>query len=140
MRTSTKAFTLLEILIVLAIIGLLIGVTISNTDKIFGRSQEAITRVFVRDSIKTSLTRYRIDMGNYPGTAEGLAALVTAPSNNANQWHGPYIDSTAGRLPVDPWGETYQYRSPGTKNKDSYDVYSKGPDKTEGTDDDIGNW
>jgi general secretion pathway protein G len=140
MKTTTSAFTLIEILIVLAIFGLLIGVAISNTDKIFGRSQEAIARIFVRDSLKTSLMRYRIDMGDYPNTADGLAALLAAPSTRAELWRGPYAETPGGQLPLDPWGEPYRYLHPGTKNKGGYDLYSKGPDKTEGTADDIGNW
>lgn len=140
--TNSRAagFTLLEILVVLAIIGLLAGLAISNSDKIFGQSQEAVAKVFVRDSLKTSLVRYRIDLGDYPSTAEGMQALLTAPAGKAERWHGPYIDASGDRVPVDPWGEPYQYRYPGVKNKDSYDLFSKGPDKTEGTGDDVGNW
>ena len=141
MKSSrTAAFTLLEILVVLAIIGLLAGLAISNSDKIFGHSQEAVAKIFVRDSLKTSLVRYRIELGDYPSTAEGMQALLTAPANKGDRWRGPYIDSPGSKLPVDPWGEPYQYRYPGTKNKGGYDLFSKGPDKVEGTDDDIGNW
>lgn len=138
--SSRAAFTLLEILVVLAIIGLLAGLAISNSDKIFGSSQEAIAKVFVRDSLKTSLVRYRIELGDYPSTAEGMAALLAAPANKADRWRGPYIDSPGNKAPLDPWGEPYQYRYPGTHNKGSYDLYSKGPDKADGTGDDIGNW
>lgn len=133
-------FTLLEILVVLAIIGLLVGLVVSNTDKIFGQSQEAITRIFVRDSIKTPLTRYRIDIGDYPATNEGLAALLVAPTNVTDKWHGPYMDVPGNKAPVDPWGQPYEYRYPGVKNPGGYDVFSKGPDKTAETADDIGNW
>jgi general secretion pathway protein G len=133
-------FTLLEILVVLAIIGLLVGLVVSNTDKIFGQSQEAIAKIFVRDSLKTPLVRYRIDLGDYPATNEGLAALITPPNNAADKWRGPYLDTPGGKLPVDPWGQTYEYRYPGVKNAGSYDLYSKGPDKTAETADDIGNW
>lgn len=137
---SRSAFTLLEILVTLAIIGLLAGLAISNSDKIFGQSQEAVARIFVRDSLKTSLTRFRIDLGDYPTTAEGLNALLVAPANKAERWRGPYADVTGGKLPADPWGEAYRFRYPGTKNKGGYDLYSVGPDKTDGTEDDIGNW
>lgn len=137
---STVAFTLIEILVVVAIIGLLAGLFISNTDKIFGQSQEVVARVFVRDSLKTSLVRYKIDLGGYPTTAEGLGALLTAPSDGADRWRGPYVEVSGNRLPVDPWGEPYQYQYPGSHNKDGYDLFSKGPDKTAGTADDIGNW
>ena len=133
---AQRAFTLVEILVVVAIIGLLAGLFFTNVEKIFGGAQESLVRVFVRDSFKTTLVRYKIDMGDYPSTAEGLAALLTAPSSGADHWHGPYVD----KIPLDPWGEPYQYRYPGTHNKGSYDLFSKGPDKTEGTADDIGNW
>jgi general secretion pathway protein G len=132
----------LEILIVLAIIGLLVGLGVKNADKILGGSQEAVAGIFVNDTLKTSLVRYRIDMGDYPSTAEGLQALATAPAARADRWKGSYIEAKGGILPTDPWGEAYQYRYPGTQNKASggYDLFSKGPDKVEGTEDDIGNW
>lgn len=136
----TSAFTLLEILVALAIVGLLAGLAISNSDKIFGQSQEAVARVFVRDSLKTSLVRYRIDLGDYPSTNEGLAALLAAPAGKAERWRGPYIEVPGNRVPTDPWGEAYRYRFPGTKNTGGYDLYSVGADKTDGTEDDIGNW
>jgi general secretion pathway protein G len=137
---SSAAFTLIEILVVVAIIGLLAGLFISNTDKIFGQSQEVVARVFVRDSLKTSLVRYKIDLGSYPTTAEGLQALLTPPGDGADRWRGPYVEVSGNRLPVDPWSEPYQYQHPGTHNKDGYDLFSKGPEKTAGTADDIGNW
>lgn len=140
LRNSTRAFTLLEILVVLAIIGLLVGLAVSKVGNIFGAKQEDIARLFVNSSVKTPLTAYRIDMGGYPSTTEGMQALVAAPQGKADTWKGPYIETPGGKLPMDPWQEPYQYRFPGVKNKDSYDLYSKGPDKTEGTPDDIGNW
>ena len=133
-------FTLLEILVVLAIIGLLVGLVVSNTDKIFGQSQEAVARIFVRDSLKTPLVRYRIDMGDYPSTSEGLQALIAPTPGNADRWKGPYMDVSGGKLPLDPWGQPYEYRYPGVKNVGGYDLYSKGVDKTAETADDIGNW
>jgi general secretion pathway protein G len=137
---SRRAFTLVEILVVVAIIGLLAGLMFTNTDKIFGHSQEVVARIFVRESFRATLMRYKMDLGDYPSTAEGLAALLTAPSSGADHWKGPYAEVNGGQLPPDPWGEPYQYRYPGTHNKGGYDLFSKGPDKTEGTADDIGNW
>jgi general secretion pathway protein G len=137
---SRRAFTLLEILVVLAIIGLLVGLAVTKVGGIFGSNQEEIARLFVNSSVKTPLTAYRINMGSYPSTAEGLQALVTPPASKADSWKGPYIETPGGKLPVDPWQEPYIYRYPGVKNKDSYDLFSKGADKTEGTPDDIGNW
>ena len=135
-----RAFTLLEILVVLAIIGLLVGLAVNNVGGIFGKNQESITRLFVTSSMKTPLTSYRIDLGDYPSTEEGLQALLVAPQGKADRWKGPYLDVTANKLPVDAWGEAYIYRYPGVKNKLGFDLSSKGPDKTEGTPDDIGNW
>ena len=137
-RRGAEAFTLLEILVVLAIIGLLASLVITNVGGIFGSKQKDVTKLFVTQSIQLPLTAYRIDMGDYPTTAEGLQALVTPPASKADRWRGPYLQD--GKLPVDTWGEPYQYRYPGTHNKNGYDVWSKGPDKTDGTDDDIGNW
>jgi len=137
-RVALRAFTLLEIMIALAILGLLVGLAVTNLEGVFGGAQSSTAKLFVSESIKLPLTSYRIHMGDYPSTAEGLQALITAPGSRGDQWRGPYLD--AGKLPVDPWGEPYVYRYPGTKNKSSYDIFSKGPDKTEGTQDDIGNW
>jgi general secretion pathway protein G len=137
-RSRSGAFTLLEILVVLAIIGLLAGLAITNVDKIFGGAQIQTTELQVRDSMRTPLASYRIAMGDYPGTSEGLQALVTPPANRADRWHGPYLEPP--KVPIDHWGEPLQYAYPGTRNKSGYDLWSKGPDRQSGTADDIGNW
>jgi general secretion pathway protein G len=137
-RPAQAAFTLLEIMIALAILGLLVGLAVSNVTGIFDTAQGTTAQLFVKESIKLPLTSYRIAMGDYPSTAEGLQALITPPANKGSQWRGPYLAD--GKLPLDPWKEPYIYRYPGTKNKTGYDLFSKGPDKAEGTADDIGNW
>ena len=136
--TSRRGFTLLEILVVLAILGMLVGVLINNVKDNFSAGQEQTAKIFVKSTIDTCLMRYRLHMGDYPSTAEGLEALCTAPAGKADKWQGPYIKD--GKMPLDPFNEPYGYRYPGTKNKNGYDVFSKGKDKTADTADDIGNW
>jgi general secretion pathway protein G len=137
-RPAAGAFTLLEILVVLAIVGLLATLAITNVQGIFGGSQADVAKLFVNQTMQAPLEVYKIHLGGYPTTAEGLEALLTPPANKAERWRGPYLKNA--KLPLDPWGEPYQYRCPGTHNKTGYDLWSKGPDKTDGTDDDIGNW
>ena len=137
MKSSQKrGFTLLEIVIALALVGIVAFATISNLDGIFSSGQESVAKMFVNDSVKMPLMQYRINMGSYPNTEEGLNVLLVAPDNGASRWKGPYIE----KLPEDPWGMPYHYRYPGVKNPSGYDIWSAGPDKQDGTDDDIGNW
>ena len=139
-RSARAAFTLLEIMIALAILGLLVGLAVTNINKIFGNSQEDVARIFVTSSLPSSLDQYQLRMRSYPSTAEGLQALMTAPPGAGSKWSGPYVQENAVWPPVDPWDQPYQYRYPGTHNPKKYDIWSKGPDKTDGTADDIGNW
>jgi general secretion pathway protein G len=137
-RRNARGFTLLEILVVLAIIGLVAGLAISKVGGIFDGAKIKTAQLFVNTSVKTPLTTYKIHMSDFPSTAEGLQVLATAPSQRADRWMGPYIEGN--KVPTDPWDEPYQYAYPGTRNKGSYDIWSKGPDKQSGTEDDIGNW
>ena len=134
---ATRGFTLLEILVVLAIIGLLVSLAVSNIDQLFGGAKEDTARIFVTQSMKVPLSQYQIHMGDYPTTAEGLQSLVSPPARAEGRWRGPYLKD--GKLPKDPWGRDYQYRFPGTKNKGGYDLWSTGPDAIE-NENDIGNW
>lgn len=125
-------------MVVIAIIGLLAGLAISKVTGIFDDTQITTSQLFVKESAKTPLFTYRMAMGDYPSTADGLQALVTAPGSKSDRWRGPYFEG--GKIPIDAWGEPYQYAYPGTKNKGGYDIWSKGRDKQSGTADDIGNW
>ena len=133
-------FSLIEILIVIALIALLATATIGGLGGIFGSNQENIAKIFVNQTLKTALVPYRLDIGNYPSTEEGLKALVKAPNGKEKKWKGPYLE--VSEVPADPWDNPYKYKFPGTKNVNGaqgYDVWSLGPDGVESSDD-IGNW
>jgi general secretion pathway protein G len=135
-----SGFTLMEILIALAILGLLVGLGVAKFTGIFESSRIDAAGIMVNSSLKLPLETYQMRMGNYPSTAEGLQALITAPSGKEAKWqrYGPFLQEN--KIPVDPWGEPYQYEFPGKHNKDRYDVWSKGKDGQSGTADDVGNW
>ena len=131
---AEKAFTLVEIMLVVIIIGVLAAMIVP---KLAGRSEEArrsVAQADVELNLSTALKMYELDNGVFPTTEEGLAALLTAPGS-ARNWKGPYLDKT----PLDPWGRTYQYKSPGTHRPHDYDLFTLGRDGVEGNDD-VVNW
>jgi type II secretion system protein G len=89
--------------------------------------------------LKTPLAIYQLDLGDFPTTAQGLEALHRAPAGlpQPAKWSGPYLDA---EVPLDPWGNPYQYRSPGIHNRESFDLWSLGPDGVSGSKEIIGNW
>jgi len=129
----TAGFTLIELLVVIIILAILAAVVVP---RVIGRTEDARIAKATADisTIDSVLDQYKLDTGQYPSTDEGLQALMTNVGNN-DRWNGPYLKS----LPSDPWGNPYIYRYPG-ENGLEYDVYSAGPDKQPGTQDDIGNW
>lgn len=86
-----------------------------------------------------ALSKYKMDMGTFPNTAEGLRALLIDQGNTSHRpaWKGPYLDTQSPEVPNDPWGNSYIYVFPGTRNKNSYDLCSVGPDGQPGTEDDV---
>ncbi len=135
--SSRRGFTLIEIMLVIGLMVLLVGLVVTNVDNLFGSNQAELVRFKVKESFKTPLTSYRIHMGSFPTTQQGLKALIQRPENDGGRWRGPYIEGPENL--VDPWGRELQYRYPGTRNAMSYDLFSLGPDGTE-SGDDITNW
>jgi len=118
----TAGFTLLELLVVIVIIGLLAAYVGPKYFSQLGKSEVTVARAQI-EAFEKSLDTYRLDVGRYPTTEEGLNALVTAPATGAAKWSGPYLKKA---LPLDPWGHAYQYRAPGTKAE--YEILSLGKD------------
>jgi len=131
-----QGFTLIEILLVVAIISALAAMVVP---RLTGRSEKAkvaAVKADVRANISTALKMYEIDVGTFPTTEQGLAALLKPPAEvESTSWQGPYLE----RTPIDPWTHEYQYKFPGTRSPDIYDLYSLGRDGVE-SEDDIGNW
>jgi general secretion pathway protein G len=132
---SKRAFTLIELLLVLVILGVLAAIVVP---KFSGRTEQA--RITAAQSqittFGTALDAFEIDNGYYPKGRDGLQDLVQQP-RDAQNWRGPYL---RGDIPLDPWGKPYFYESPGRYNPSSYDIMSMGPDGREGGGDDITNW
>lgn len=116
-----RGFTLLELLVVIVIIGLLAGLVAPRYFDQVGKSNTKIAKAQI-DALEKALDQYRLDVGSYPSTEQGLAALNTKPANN-ERWAGPYLKKA---VPPDPWGAPYQYKSPGEHG--DYDLQSWGSD------------
>jgi general secretion pathway protein G len=129
-------FTLLELLVVVVIIGLLASYVGPKYFSQIGKSEIKTTQAQI-DSLEKALDQYRLDLGSYPTTEEGLSALMKSPGANP-KWQGPYLKKN---IPLDPWGTAYQYKSPGQHGE--FDLFSFGKDSQpggEGEAADISNW
>ena len=135
-----RGFTLIEVLLVLAILGVIAAMVVPQ---LMGRQKKAnidATRLSIT-GLEQALKLYALEhTGEYPTTAEGLEALLVRP-NNDDKWNGPYVEYEKS-LPIDPWGRPLQYEYPGQHHSDGSkpDISSGGPDKAFGTPDDITNW
>jgi len=134
-KRNNSAFTLIELLLVMVILVVLASIVVP---KFTGRSEQARLTAAKTDisAIDGALDAFEVDNGRYPSNEEGLGALIAPPSGLQN-WHGPYLKRS--NVPVDPWGNAYVYRFPGSHNANGYDLFSNGPDGHEGNDD-ITNW
>jgi general secretion pathway protein G len=133
-RGGRRGFTLMEILIVLAILAVIIGLVLPN---LLGQQKQANIKAAklqvsaVEDALKIYAAGHDAD---FPGS---LDALINKPAGD-DRWSGPYLEK--GKTPLDPWGNPIQYQYPGQHSQDRPDVWSMGPDKQSGTADDITNW
>jgi len=127
---AMRGFTLLEILVVLVILGLLASLVGPQVFKQLEGSKSKTAALQIEE-LGAALDLYRLEVGRYPSTSEGLDALIAEPSG-ASGWNGPYLKKKVIRQ--DPWGSDYQYKSPGEHGE--YDLYSFGADRQEGGDGD----
>jgi general secretion pathway protein G len=127
-RRRASGFTLIELLVVLVILGLLAGLVGPQVIKYLSGAKSDTARLQI-EQLGGALDMYRLEVGQYPSTDQGLQALVERPSG-VERWNGPYLKKK--QVPKDPWGYDYVYRSPGEHG--AYDLYSLGADHAEGGD------
>ncbi len=145
-RKRRVGFTLIEVLLVAGILALLAAFAIPQLFKTAEEARIKLAEAAVKRNgpIASQLTKYRFDMGGLPDTDDGLAALfVREDRADDDRYQGPDLEGSYEEL-LDPWGNPFEYRSPGDVNEDSYDLWSRGPDGIddggkEGSDD-VKNW
>lgn len=133
MLRARYGFTMIEILLVVIIIGILVSLI---APRLAGRSEEArkqAAKADIQGGLALAIDLFEADNGRYPTQ---LSDLMKNPGG-LTSWRGPYLKKGISK---DPWGSAYVYRSPGTYNADAYDLFSTGPDRKEGTEDDVVNW
>jgi len=135
-RNPNAGFTLIEILLVIIIVIALMAVLLPNVRTAMNDSKKGTAEMYV-NKLSGDLALYEATNGFPPTTQQGLSALVVKPTSEPipRKW-----SQREEKLEVDPWGMEYHYEYPGKHNTNGYDVYSSGPDRQPGTDDDIGNW
>ncbi|MGH7503333.1 MAG: type II secretion system major pseudopilin GspG [Longimicrobiales bacterium] len=125
-----SGFTLIEILVVIAVISLLAALVAPNVFRHVGAAKDATAKSQM-EMLGAALDAYRLDNGRYPTTAQGLEALWEEPAANPrpSNWRGPYLRKA---VPMDPWSNPYVYVAPGAANPSGYDLMSYGADGVEG--------
>lgn len=129
-KAVQSGFTLLELLVVIVIIGLLAGIVAPNLFRQLGSSEITTARAQM-DALVKALDQYRLELGHYPSTHQGLDALVHPPAGES-RWRGPYLRK---EVPLDPWGTPYVFQSPGPDGQD-FLLISLGKDRMPGGDGD----
>jgi general secretion pathway protein G len=122
-----RGFTLIELLVVLLILGMIAGLAGPQIMSYLGDSKTKTAKLQIGE-LEGTLDLFKLDVGRYPDTTEGLQALVQAPATLTDRWHGPYLKKKA--VPKDPWGNDYQYTAPGKHGP--FDIVSFGADGKEG--------
>jgi general secretion pathway protein G len=125
---AEAGFTLLEILVVVVILGLLIGLVAPAALRQLGGARVSIAHQSI-ERLGSVLDLYKLDVGSYPTTEDGLEALIVKPANIAS-WNGPYL--RGDKVPLDPWNRPYVYRSPSSRGGHDYDLCSRGPNAQSG--------
>ncbi len=125
----SKGFTLIELLVVLAILGMLAALVGPQVLNQLGGAKSKSALIQIRD-LEQALELYKLDVGRFPNSEEGLRALVDAP-NDAKGWNGPYLKKE--QIPLDPWGNSFEYRYP-EANSSRYKIISYGSDGRAGGD------
>ncbi len=137
-KKNVKGFTMIEIMLVVIIIGILAAMVLPNLS---GRSEDArrsAAKADIDANLSAAIDLFEMDNGKYPTTEQGLNALLTNPfGGEEGKWKGPYLKKK--KVPLDPWGREYVYKSPGDHNTSDYDLSSLGSDGVE-SEDDIKNW
>ncbi|WP_341502601.1 type II secretion system major pseudopilin GspG [Gallaecimonas sp. GXIMD4217] len=134
---KNNGFTLLELLVVLVILGLLASLVGPQVLKQLGSSKTKTAALQIEE-LRSAVELYRLEVGRYPSSSEGLQALIDKPAGASN-WNGPYLTKKVIRK--DPWGHDYHYRYPGEHG--DFDIYSLGADNSqggEGENQDVGSW
>jgi general secretion pathway protein G len=129
-RAGERGFTLIELLVVIAIMAVMMAAVVISVNQVYGSSKHKLAEQSV-ERIAGILDIYRLDVGNYPTTEQGLKALFERPSGVAG-WNGPYIKDESGL--IDPWQHPYLYRSPSQRPAHSFDIMSLGADGKPGGD------
>ncbi|MDD5617727.1 MAG: type II secretion system major pseudopilin GspG [Candidatus Omnitrophica bacterium] len=135
---NKNAFTLIELMLVVIIIGVLAAMVMPRLAGRSEQAKEAAAKADIEANMAIALDLYELDNGQYPTTEQGLAALARKPTSAPipDNWKKPYLK----KEPLDPWGRPYIYKCPGEYNTEEYDLASWGKDGLEGGGDDVVNW